>query len=99
VATTGVGSTSHRTAAGTRVTTPGASKSAAASAPLTTEPVPAQPTPRQSHRPTADIASPLSGMPGWLIDVLLATGLLTASAFAAEPVIVLARRRRQRGHQ
>jgi hypothetical protein len=36
-------------------------------------------------------------MPGWLVDVLLATGLLTASAFASEPVFVLARRRRQRG--
>jgi hypothetical protein len=98
-ATTGVSSTTHRSAAGTRMTTPGASKSPAASTPLTTEPVPAQATPRQSHRPTADIASPLSGMPGWLIDVLLATGLLAAGAFATEPVIVLARRRRQRGHQ
>ena len=99
VATTGVGSTTHRSAAGTRITTPEASKSAAASVPRTTEPAPAQPTPRQSHHPAADIASPLSGMPGWLIDVLLATGLLAAGAFATEPVIVLARRRRQRGHQ
>lgn len=99
---TGVSSASsvqHRSTAGTRMTTPGASKSAAASVPVTTQPAPSLPTPRQSHRPTADIASPLSGMPGWLIDVLLATGLLAASAFATEPVIVLARRRRQRGHQ
>jgi hypothetical protein len=35
-------------------------------------------------------------MPGWLEDVLLAAGLLTATAYAAEPVTVLARRRRQR---
>jgi hypothetical protein len=99
-AATGVNPRPHRSAAGARMTTPGASKSAAASLPkVTTEPAPASPTPRQTHRPTADIASPLSGMPGWLIDVLLATGLLAASAFATEPVIVLARRRRRRGHQ
>jgi hypothetical protein len=36
-------------------------------------------------------------MPGWLEDVLLAAGLLTATAYATEPVAVLARRRRQRG--
>jgi hypothetical protein len=35
-------------------------------------------------------------MPGWLLDTLLATGLLAATAYAAEPVAVLARRRRQR---
>jgi hypothetical protein len=33
-------------------------------------------------------------MPGWLLDVLLATGLLAATAYAAEPVAALARRRR-----
>ncbi|HEY7279711.1 MAG TPA: hypothetical protein VH594_27340 [Trebonia sp.] len=35
-------------------------------------------------------------MPGWLEDVLLAAGLLAATAYATEPVAVLARRRRQR---
>ena len=39
---------------------------------------------------------PLSGMPPWLEDVLLATGLLAATAYATEPVVVLARRRRRR---
>jgi hypothetical protein len=38
-------------------------------------------------------------MPGWLLDTLLATGLLAATAYAAEPVAVLARRRRQRNDQ
>jgi hypothetical protein len=36
-------------------------------------------------------------MPRWLVDVLLAAGLMAAAAYAAEPVAVLARRRRQRG--
>lgn len=80
---------------------PETTRSAEAPVAATTEPTQAaSPTPQQTHhRPTADIASPLSGLPGWLVDVLLATGLLAASAFATEPVIVLARRRRQRGHE
>jgi hypothetical protein len=36
-------------------------------------------------------------MPGWLVDVLVATGVLAAAAYVTEPVVVLARRRRQRG--
>jgi hypothetical protein len=36
-------------------------------------------------------------MPHWLEDILVAAGLLTAAAYATEPVAVLARRRRQRG--
>jgi len=95
-----VDSTLHTSASGTRTAKPVSSRPAGAPVPVTTEPTPAAtPTPRQSRRPTADIASPLSGMPGWLVDVLFATGLLAASAFATEPVIVLARRRRQRGHR
>ncbi len=35
-------------------------------------------------------------MPRWLEDVLLAAGVLAATAFAAEPAAALARRRRQR---
>jgi hypothetical protein len=38
-------------------------------------------------------------MPRWLEEVLLAAGLTIAAAYAAEPVAVLARRRRQRGDQ
>ena len=36
------------------------------------------------------------GMPRWLLDVLLAAGVLAATAFAAEPAAALARRRRAR---
>jgi hypothetical protein len=32
-------------------------------------------------------------MPGWLIDILIAAGVLVATAFAAEPAAVLVRRR------
>ena len=38
--------------------------------------------------------TPVGGMPQWLEDVLLAVGLLAATAFAAEPAVALARRRR-----
>jgi hypothetical protein len=69
---------------------------------MTTDPAPVHPaeapsaTATQTHRPTADIASVIAGMPRWLDDFLLAAGLLAASAFAAEPVVVLAKRRRHR---
>jgi hypothetical protein len=36
-------------------------------------------------------------MPPWLVDVLLAVALTTVAAYTAEPVAVLARRRRRRG--
>jgi hypothetical protein len=42
---------------------------------------------------------PLSGMPPWLEDVLLGTGLLAVTAYATEPVVALARRRRHRDGQ
>jgi hypothetical protein len=35
-------------------------------------------------------------MPRWLLDVLFGTALLTAAAYATEPLAVLARRRRRR---
>jgi hypothetical protein len=82
---------------------PAAGKTAKASAPVTPAPTPAspmpsaRPSPTQAHRPIADILSPIAGMPRWLEEVLLGTGLLAAAAYATEPVIVLARRRRQRG--
>lgn len=90
-----VATTSHAPTPATGRATPAASKTAKASAPVTTEPTPVT----QSHSPIADILPPFSGMPRWLEDILLATGLLAATAFAAEPVAVLARRRRQRGDQ
>jgi len=47
----------------------------------------------RSRRPAAGVMSPAGGMPQWLEDVLLAVGLLTATAFAVEPAAALARRR------
>jgi LysM repeat protein len=41
------------------------------------------------------VTAPAGGMPRWLEDVLLAAGVLAATAFAAEPAAALARRRRQ----
>jgi LysM repeat protein len=41
------------------------------------------------------VTQPAGGMPRWLEDVLLAAGVLAATAFAAEPAAALARRRRQ----
>jgi hypothetical protein len=38
--------------------------------------------------------TPAGGMPQWLEDVLIAVGLLAATAFAVEPAAALARRRR-----
>jgi LysM repeat protein len=42
----------------------------------------------------ASAPAPAGGMPRWLEDVLLAVGVLAATAFAAEPAAALARRRR-----
>jgi hypothetical protein len=102
-ATAPVAATSHAPTRVTGTAAPAAGKAAKAS--VTTEPTPvsrtrsSRPSATQSHRPTADILSPVSGMPRWLEDVLLAAGLLAATAYATEPVAVLARRRRQRGDQ
>ena len=87
--------TSHPPAPVTSMAPPAAGNTAKAPAPVTSEPTP----PARSHRPIADILAPISGMPRWLEDMLLATGLLASVAFATEPVAVLARRRRQRGDQ
>jgi hypothetical protein len=51
------------------------------------------------NNPIADILAPFTGMPPWLVDILLATGLVVAAAYGTEPVLVLARRRQQRGGQ
>ena len=100
-----VASTPHAPAPVTGMAAPAASKAAKAPAPVSTEPALVSPTPSATpsatptHRATADILVPVSGMPRWLEDVLLAAGLLAATAYATEPVAVLARRRRQRGDQ
>jgi LysM repeat protein len=71
-------------------------------------PAPAQPShqaspvhPRSTHltAPVTGVAA--GGMPRWLEDLLLAAGVLAATAFAAEPAVALARRRKvagQTGH-
>ena len=45
-------------------------------------------------RPRPAPAAPAAGMPGWLTAMLAAAGLLTATAFLTEPVLVIRRRRR-----
>jgi hypothetical protein len=102
-ATAPAAATSHAPAPVTGMAASAAGKTAKAPALGTTEPTSVSPAPSagasatQTHRPTADILVPLRGMPPWLEYVLLATGLLAATAYATEPVVVLARRRRQRG--
>jgi LysM repeat protein len=78
----------------------------------TTAPAPAGPSPqapaasRAAGYPAATahptepghVTAPAGGMPRWLEDVLLAAGVLAATAFAAEPAAALARRRRHVGH-
>jgi LysM repeat protein len=66
-------------------------------------PAPATPTQaspvqaRPSH-PTAPVTrTAAGGMPRWLEDVLLAAGVLAATAFVAEPAAAIARRRKATG--
>ena len=53
---------------------------------------PGPPPGRRRARPAP--AAPAAGMPGWLTAMLAAAGLLTATAFLTEPVLVIRRRRR-----
>ena len=50
--------------------------------------------PSPATAPAGRATTPASGMPRWLEDVLLAAGLLAATAFAAELATTLTRRRR-----
>jgi Tfp pilus assembly protein FimV len=80
------------------------SNAAKASAPAAAEPAPVvpaaltRPPTTPINNPVAEILAPFTGMPPWLVDILLATGLVVAAAYGTEPVLVLARRR-QRGGQ
>jgi LysM repeat protein len=56
---------------------------------------PVQARPSQLTAPVTRTAA--RGMPRWLEDVLLAAGVLAATAFAAEPAAALARRRKATG--
>ena len=64
-------------------------------------PVPAQPSHQASpvHARSTQLTAPVTGvaaggLPRWLEDLLLAAGVLAATAFAAEPAAALARRRK-----
>ena len=65
---------------------------------------PAQPSHQASpvHARSSHLTAPVTGvaaggMPRWLEDLLLASGVLAATAFAAEPAAALARRRKVAG--
>jgi LysM repeat protein len=66
-------------------------------------PAPANPTQappvqaRPSHLTAPVTGTAAGGMPRWLVDVLLAAGVLVATAFAAEPAAALVRRRKATG--
>jgi LysM repeat protein len=67
-------------------------------------PAPAQPRHQASpaHARSTHLTAPVTGvaaggMPRWLEDLLLAAGVLAATAFAAEPAVALARRRKVAG--
>ena len=75
----------HRTAQPTQ--------SAPATAP-SGRPTPAQPLTGARQRPRSAQVTSTGGLPRWLEIVLVAAGLLIATAFLTEPVLALARRRR-----
>jgi LysM repeat protein len=56
---------------------------------------PPTPTKSPASAPTPAKATATTGLPRWLQIVLLAAGALIGAAFVAEPVLALARRRRQ----
>jgi LysM repeat protein len=55
----------------------------------------AAPAPATAPAPARPKASAAAGLPRWLQIVLLAAGVLIGTAFVAEPILALARRRRQ----
>ena len=79
---------------------PSASHAARPASTPTTAPPPA-PTigrqqPRPAHRPAQAKPPATAGLPRWLEIVLVAAGLLIATAFLTEPVLAIARRRAAR---
>jgi len=82
---------------------PRASAPASAQLRYHASPAPAEPTraapvlARPGHLTAPVTAAAAGGMPRWLEDVLLAAGVLAATAFAAEPAAALARRRKATG--
>jgi LysM repeat protein len=62
--------------------------------PTHAKPTEAPPVQARSSHLTAPVTGTTGGMPRWLVDVLLAAGVLAATAFAAEPAAALVRRRK-----
>jgi hypothetical protein len=66
--------------------------------PVQAQPKQAPPVQAQPSHLTAPVTRTAArGMPRWLVDVLLAAGVLAATAFAAEPAAAIARRRKGTG--
>jgi nucleoid-associated protein YgaU len=91
-------STPTRTPASARATAPAAGPASAsaqppaqASAPASA--LPSRPTSGRRHPRSAPMPT-VGGLPRWLEIVLVAAGLLIATAFLTEPVLAIARRRR-----
>jgi LysM repeat protein len=84
--------------ASTRTSAPtSAQPSASATAPATARapaPVPSGSLKRPTHQTAQAKAPAAGGLPRWLEIVLIAAGLLIATAFLIEPILAIARRRR-----
>jgi LysM repeat protein len=84
--------------ASTRTSAPtSAQPSASATAPATARapaPVPSGSLQRPTHQTAQAKAPAAGGLPRWLEIVLIAAGLLIATAFLTEPILAIARRRR-----
>jgi LysM repeat protein len=93
---TAQGQTAHAQAPRAPAQTPAQPRHQASPAPAT--PTQASPVQARPSHPTAPVTrTAAGGMPRWLEDVLLAAGVLAATAFVAEPAAAIARRRKATG--
>ena len=90
------GQAAHAQAPRAPAQTPAQPRHQASPAPAT--PTQAPPVQARPSHPTAPVTrTAAGGMPRWLEDVLLAAGVLAATAFVAEPAAAIARRRKATG--
>ena len=90
------GHAAHAQAPRAPAQTPAQPRHQASPAPAT--PTQAPPVQARPSHPTAPVTrTAAGGMPRWLEDVLLAAGVLAATAFVAEPAAAIARRRKATG--
>jgi LysM repeat protein len=90
------GQAAHAQAPRAPAQTPAQPRHQASPAPAT--PTQASPVQARPSHPTAPVTrTAAGGMPRWLEDVLLAAGVLAATAFVAEPAAAIARRRKATG--